>query len=279
MNRPRTLQQSLAATLDGVRVRHLLDAACGDGMATARLLRAGVRIDAVTAVDRELPVSFDRFAEVARFCFVHSDLQRWLESSRSGLGPPTERDACVIASALHHLPHFDLILARIVALMPRLLIVWEPLRCEDCPCAVLHEVKAEVDRAVGLWHRRPYTYKAVVRALEWLQSFGVEWRHIETVEPRSEELSAAEVDEAVRRTEEYLHHVQGRQALYAALVRRLRRTAIWRGGCRGEPHLLAIGTMREKAGAEQSAATLSSLDTAPVTTAPVTPRPRCAGVI
>ncbi len=279
MNRPRTLQQSLAATLDGVRVLHLLDAACGDGMATARLLRAGVHIDAVTAVDRELPASFDRSAEVAEFSFVHSDLRRWLESSRNGTGATAEPDACVIASALHHLPHFDQILARIAALLPRLLIVWEPLRCDGCPCAVLHEVKAEVDRAVGLWHRRPYTYDVVVRVLDWLRSFGVEWWHMEVVEPRSEELSSAEIAGAIGRTEQYLHLVQDRQALYAALVRRLRRTAIWRGGCRGEPHLLAIGTMREKAGAEQSAATLSSLDTAPVTTAPVTPRPRCAGVL
>ncbi len=244
MNRPLTLQQSLAETLDGLRVSHLLDAACGDGLATGRLLRAGVHIEAVTAVDRETPPSFERFAGVHDLRFVHSDLQRWLESSSNGAGAPDDIDACVIASALHHLPHFDLILARIAALEPRLLVVWEPLRCADCPCAVLHEVKAEVDRAVGLWHRSPFTYGVVVRELLRLRSFGVEWRHIEVVEPRSEALTVTELADAIGRTEEYLHHLHDRHAHYAALARKLRRRALWRRGCYGEPHLLAIGTCR-----------------------------------
>lgn len=244
MRRLRSLQQSLAATLGGIRVRHLLDAACGDGTATVRLLRAGMYIEELTAVDREAPESFDRFAEIPRYRFVHSDLVRWLDMAGDATPPAVEPDACVVASALHHLPYFDRVLVRIAGLEPRFLIVWEPLRCDGCPCAALHELKAEIDREIGLWHRRPYSYDVLLRELNRLRSFGVEWWHFEVVEPRAEELSVAELSWAVERTTEYLRLVQERPVLYSTLARRLRLLSTCREGCRGEPHLLAIGSKR-----------------------------------
>lgn len=254
------LQDLIEHHAGGLSPSHLLDLGCGDGAATRRLLHAGVRPRRVTGVDPEdagfspeLPVkpSPDHIVASESWSFVNKSAHEVLYPKYALSDKP---EMIVLGRMLHHVPRFGDVIYGVSSVLretagsggtPAWLILWEPVAAEG-PFSMLHQIKTDVDRELGIPHRRPFTREVLERVLlSRAGNDGVTWHVIERVQASREPYTDEEYRSELANIREYITHVRDRPRVYAELTGRLSRLPATSGSQPfGEPVLLAVAEFR-----------------------------------
>ncbi len=230
------LQDLLEDQFAAHSVSRLLDLGCGDGAATRRLLLAGLQPDLVIGVDPEdsgfLPLvtegnSGREATRPGAWSFVCADAHSIV---RDALASGELPDMVVTGRMLHHIRRFGRLLGAATMLLrrsarsasaPCRLVIWEPVAAAG-PLSELHRIKADVDSALGLWHRQPFPRAVLDRVLHSrVSGDGVRWDVLREVQASREPYTEAEYRRAIEDMHEYAGLVRDREALYARLKRRL----------------------------------------------------------
>lgn len=254
------LQDLIEQYVGEMSVSHLLDLGCGDGAATRRLLYAGVRPQKVTGVDPvedhfspsiPEPPSPDHVAAPGSWSFLRDDAHAVLSSELTSGDHP---DMIVLGRMLHHVPRYGNVLAGASSLLretvrsgkaPAWLLLWEPVAA-DGPFSALHEMKTDVDRELGIPHRRPFPRKVLERVIgRSIGNAGV-IRHVtDIVQASREAYTEEEYLGECATIREYIKHARGRPDLYATLSHRLSRVPTTSAAQPfGEPVLLVVAEFR-----------------------------------
>ena len=235
MNTP-GLQDLLEEHFASRSVSRLLDLGCGDGAATRRLLFAGLKPEWVTGVDPQdnafSPVisqadSHGVSARPVTWDFIRADAH----SVVSDAIPPGELPDMILSGRmLHHVRRFGRLLENATMLLRRnaglrsaesRLVIWEPVAA-DGPMSELHRIKVDVDNALGLWHRPPFSRSVLERVLRHsVSGDDVRWQVLCEVQPSREPYTESEYRSALEDMHEYAGLVRDQVSLYSQLKRRL----------------------------------------------------------
>ncbi|MFP4644505.1 MAG: methyltransferase domain-containing protein [Spirochaetales bacterium] len=258
MSSPR-LQDLLEAQFASQRVARLLDLGCGDGAATRRLLITGLQPQWVTGVDPEdsafspgvPPGESDGEATTpVASNFIRADAHSVVSEGFPDSALP---DMALSGRALHHVRQFGRLLKNTTALLRMgaaardtcsRLVVWEPVAAAG-PFSELHRIKVDVDRELGVYHRRPFTRTVLERVLRYsVSAEDVRWDVLCEVQASREPYSESEYRSEVEYMHRYVGLVRDRKTTYARLKRRLSMLPPTpEQQPFGEPLLLAVATV------------------------------------